>query len=92
MKTAYRYADLPKNYTSLVAILPPRPIRDEDHYDQVQEMIDALVGFELNEDQADYLDAITVFFSAYEQEHYPIETDDLDGDDLADPDEDAAVR
>ena len=73
MKTAYRFQDLPKTYRELVAILPPRPIHTEAEYDEAQEMIDALAGFDLNTDQADYLEAITTFFSAYERKHFPID-------------------
>lgn len=73
MKTAYHFKDLPKTYRELIGILPPRPIHTEAEYDEAQEMIDALAGFELNADQADYLEAITTFFSAYERTHYPVE-------------------
>lgn len=91
MKTASRYADLPKDYAGLVAILPPRPIHTEDEYDQVQDMLDALTGFDLRGDQADYLEAITMFFAAYEQQHYAI--DPLEGDPFStDIDVDASRR
>jgi len=77
MKTTYRFKELPRTYGQLVDLLPPRPIHSESEYDEVQDMIDALVGFKLNKDQADYLDALSTFLEAYEEEHYPIDTSDI---------------
>lgn len=77
MRTTIRHKDLPKTYAKLVSILPPRPIRSEPQYEEVQEMIDALSGYKLNKDQADYLDALSTFFRAYEQEHYAIDTSEI---------------
>lgn len=77
MRTVIRLKDLPKTYEKLVSILPPRPIRSESQYEEVQEMIDALSGYKLNQDQADYLDALSTFFRAYEQEHYAIDTSEI---------------
>jgi antitoxin component HigA of HigAB toxin-antitoxin module len=56
-------------YAELVAILPPRPLRDKHEYDCAIKMIGRLVGYDLNRDQADYLEALTVFVERYEAEH-----------------------
>jgi HTH-type transcriptional regulator/antitoxin HigA len=60
-------------------MLPPRPIRDHADYDNAIEMLDSLVGFELNEDQNDYLVVLTTLVGAYEDEQYAIDTSDISG-------------
>ena len=64
---------LPKVYAELVAMLPPRPIHDEVDLANASEMIERLAGFDLNGDQEDYLDALSVFVEAYEAERFPME-------------------
>ena len=58
-----------KRYAELVALLPPRPIRDKREYSRAVEMIGRLVGYDLNRDQEDYLEALTVFVERYETLH-----------------------
>jgi antitoxin component HigA of HigAB toxin-antitoxin module len=70
-KTGFRR--LPKLYGELVAMLPPRPIHDEVDLANALEMIDRLAGFDLNGDQEDYLDALSVFVEAYEAERFPMD-------------------
>ena len=53
------FQSLPKTYAGLVAVLPPRPIRDDIDLSNASEMIDRLAGFELNGDQEDYLEALS---------------------------------
>ena len=81
--------DLPTTFEELVRMYPPHAVRDEGDYDQMQEVIDRLTSIpEPTEDQWAYLDTLTILFSAYEQEHYPIEIDDVDDeDDHADEDD-----
>jgi len=78
-KTATKagFRRLPKVYGELVALLPPRPIHDEVDLANALEMIDRLAGFDLNADQEDYLDALSMFVEAYEAERYPVEDSDL---------------
>jgi hypothetical protein len=54
------------NYAALVAMLPPRPIRDKHSYEAAVEMMGRLVGHDLNRDQQDYLEALGVFVKQYE--------------------------
>jgi HTH-type transcriptional regulator / antitoxin HigA len=61
---------LPRTYAGLVALLPPRPVRDKVDYDNTVEMIDRLAGFDLSPDQEDYLDALSTFVEAYEQRRF----------------------
>lgn len=58
-----------KTYAGLVAAMPPRPLHDQTDYDNAVEMVGRLVGYKLNRDQEDYLEALTVFVERYEAEH-----------------------
>ncbi|QNN21779.1 transcriptional regulator [Planctomycetales bacterium ZRK34] len=58
-----------ETYADLVAVLPPRPLHDSNDYDNAVEMVGNLVGHDLNSDQEDYLEAITLFVEKYEAEH-----------------------
>lgn len=72
--TRYRYKDLPKTYAGLVGILPPRPIHGEGDLEEVRQMVEVLaVRQSLTKDQRDYLDALTLFIEAYEDEHVPMD-------------------
>ena len=75
MKTSTRYSfkRLPKTYDRLARLLPPRPIHDDTDLANVIEMIDALAGYDLNEDQRDYLDALSTFVETYESENHEID-------------------
>ena len=76
MKKAPATADfkrLPRTYTGLVALLPPRPIHDDVDYANTVEMIDRLAGFDLTADQEDYLDALSTFVEAYENDRFPMD-------------------
>ena len=68
---------LPKTYTALVAVLPPRPIHDDVELANATEMIDRLAGFALNADQEDYLEAISTFVETYEAARFPIDDSPL---------------
>jgi HTH-type transcriptional regulator/antitoxin HigA len=46
---------LPKTYDELVSFYVPRPIHDEVAYKNTVEIVDALAGHVVNEDQDDYL-------------------------------------
>lgn len=64
-----------RRYAELVAALPPRPLHDAKDYDRAVEMIGRLVGYKLNRDQEDYLEALTVFVERYEAEHDETQVD-----------------
>lgn len=66
--------DIPEKYKDLVNMYPPRPIHDEIDLVNATKYIDIMAGHDLNKDQEDYLDAISTFVEAYEEEHYPVET------------------
>jgi antitoxin component HigA of HigAB toxin-antitoxin module len=66
------FRHLPKTYGGLVALLPPRPIHDDLDLANATEIIDRLAGFKLNEDQEDYLEAISTFVESYEAVRFPL--------------------
>jgi HTH-type transcriptional regulator/antitoxin HigA len=70
---------MPRTFNGLCCMLPLRPIHDEPEYDNAIEMLDSLVGFDLNNDQLDYLVALTTLVGAYEDEHHAIDTTDKTG-------------
>ena len=73
------FSKMPRTFGGLCRMLPLRPIHDETDYDNAIEMLDSLVGFELNKDQLDFLVALTTLVGAYEDEHYAIDTTDKTG-------------
>ena len=56
-----------------MAVLPPRPIRDDVDLANATEIIDRLAGFALNADQEDYLEALSTFVEAYEAQRFPMD-------------------
>jgi HTH-type transcriptional regulator/antitoxin HigA len=76
------FRKMPKTFAGLCRMLPPRPIHDEAEHENAIEMLDSLVGFDLNEDQLDYLVVMTTLVGAYEDEHHAIDTSDISGLDL----------
>lgn len=73
------FGKMPKTFNGLCRMLPPRPIHDEAEYDNAIEMLDSLVGFELNEDQLDYVEVMSTLAGAYEDEHHAIDTSEITG-------------
>jgi len=65
--------DVPKTYAELVALRMPRPLHDEQDYHNTLSVLDAMAGFEMNADQADYFEAISTFVQKYEAEHHAID-------------------
>ena len=66
------------DYLELVKRFPLRPIRDEAEYDEAVAALDSLAGRKgLTPGQADYLDALTTFVEAYDEEHFPVEAPEM---------------
>ena len=68
---------VPTTYADLVALCMPRPLHDEVDYRGALNVLDAMAGFEMNVDQADYFEAISTFVEKYEAEHHAIEAENL---------------
>ena len=73
----YVFADLPRDYNSLVAVFPPRTIHDEVDLANTMELIDALAGHKLSDDQDDYLETLAELVNAYDKANNPLADEDL---------------
>lgn len=60
--------DLPKTYGGLMREYMLRPIHDAVSYDNACTVLDVLSGLELNPEQAEYLEALSILVEAYESE------------------------
>jgi HTH-type transcriptional regulator / antitoxin HigA len=60
--------DLPKTYDGLMKEHMIRPIHDSVSYNNACGVLDALSGLDLNAEQAEYLEALSIFVEAYEQD------------------------
>ena len=65
--------DIPATYGALVLLLMPRPLHDELDYRNALGILDAMAGFEMNRDQEDYFEAVSMFVEKYEAEHHAVE-------------------
>ena len=68
---------IPETYADMTALVMPRPLHDEVDYRNALEVMEALAGFEMNPDQEDYFEAISIFVEKYEAEHHAIEMQGL---------------
>lgn len=68
---------IPANWKGLVTELYLlRPIRIKGDYNRAVHIVDMLAGrTDLNKDQADYLESLSVLIEAYENEHNNFDTD-----------------
>jgi HTH-type transcriptional regulator/antitoxin HigA len=62
---------IPETYEELARFYVPRPLHDDMEYEAAVEVVDWLAGHTLNRDQDDYLEAVSVFVKAYEDETEP---------------------
>jgi len=63
------------SYLELVKQFPLKTLKNDREHDLATEMIDQLMGHDLDRGAGDYLDALIVFVTKYEDEHHPIEDD-----------------
>lgn len=68
--TRRSFQSLPKRFEQLCGVLPPRPVHDDVELENTAEIIDAMVGHDLNEDQRDYLEVLCELVKAYEDKHH----------------------
>jgi HTH-type transcriptional regulator/antitoxin HigA len=60
-------------YASVANVSLLRPIQSENHYNLVISEIEELLDLpNPNENQSDYLEALSIFVEKYEEKHYPI--------------------
>lgn len=71
-KKKLAHSGIPQTYAELVALFMPRPLHDEVDSCNALQVLDAMAGFPMNADQADYFDAISTFVEKYESERHAI--------------------
>ena len=72
MNTQIELSHLPTTYSELVAFHLPRPIHDKVSYQNTVEIIDALAGHKLTQDQEDYLELLSQLVESYEAATSPL--------------------
>jgi HTH-type transcriptional regulator/antitoxin HigA len=78
MKTrTLTHDDIPASYAELMGLFMVRPLHDEVDYRNALGVLDAMAGYDLNSDQADYFEAVATFVEKYEAEHHPINDPNL---------------
>lgn len=75
--TTLTHDDIPTSYGELVGLFMVRPLHDEADYRNALALLDAMAGYEMNPDQADYFEAVATFVEKYEAEHHPINDQNL---------------
>lgn len=66
--------NLPSRFEDLVALMPPRAIRDEVACDNTIEMLDRLTSLRRpTKGQQQYLETLSVLVEAYENEHHAVD-------------------
>jgi antitoxin component HigA of HigAB toxin-antitoxin module len=68
--TKLKFADIPKDYSGLVAMYPPRPLHDEVDERNVEEIVNVMAGHALTVDQEDYLDLLSDLLLKHHAEHH----------------------
>ena len=63
------FANLPKDYSALTALFPPRPIHDSIDYGNTLEVVMAMAGHKLSRDQDDYLTILSALILHYDRDH-----------------------
>ena len=81
--TKHNHEKLPGRFEDLVALMPPRAITDESHYEDTIDMVDRLMVLPKHtKGQAAYLETLVQLIEAYEVKHHAIETKDISGIEL----------
>jgi HTH-type transcriptional regulator / antitoxin HigA len=60
-------------YIELVRRFPLKPIKNDDEHAQAAAILSELMGRDLDAGSGDYLDALIVFVTKYEDEHHAID-------------------
>jgi HTH-type transcriptional regulator/antitoxin HigA len=62
---------LPKDYKGLLARQMLRPLHDRIDHENALEILESMAGYELNRDQDDYFEALSLLVEAYESAQLP---------------------
>ena len=63
--SAMAFKDIPGDYQSLVLMFMPKAIHDQIDYENTVEVIDAMAGHQLGDDQELFLDTLSTLVEAY---------------------------
>lgn len=66
-----------KKYRDLVRRYPPRPLHGKADLALAITIVEEMAGFELNEDQSDYVEAISTFIVKYSEKRHPTQEEDV---------------
>jgi HTH-type transcriptional regulator/antitoxin HigA len=71
-KKAYPFpGGIPETYDKLVRVWVPKAIHDEVEFQNASEIMNAMAGFNLNEDQETFLETISILVDEYDRKHNP---------------------
>jgi HTH-type transcriptional regulator / antitoxin HigA len=62
---------IPETFTDLVCAWCPRAIHDRVEFKNAMEIIEAMAGFDLNPEQEDYLETVSILADEYDRKHNP---------------------
>jgi HTH-type transcriptional regulator / antitoxin HigA len=62
---------IPETFAELVCAWCPRAIHDRVEFKNAMEIIDAMGGFDLNQEQEDYLETVSILADEYDRKHNP---------------------
>jgi HTH-type transcriptional regulator/antitoxin HigA len=62
---------IPDTFTQLVCVWCPRAIHDKVEFNNAVEIVNALAGFDLNQEQEDYLETVSILVDDYDRKHHP---------------------
>src|ERR1700716_4025525 len=60
---------IPRTYSELVGVHMPKAIHDHVEFENSSEIMNALAGHELNKDQEEYLDTVSILVDEYDRTH-----------------------
>jgi HTH-type transcriptional regulator/antitoxin HigA len=62
---------IPETFAELVSVWVPRAIHDRAEFENAMEIIEAIAGFDLNSEQEDYLETVSILADEYDRKHNP---------------------
>jgi antitoxin component HigA of HigAB toxin-antitoxin module len=63
--------DIPETFSELVCVWVPRAIHNRSELKNATAMISAMAGFELNVEQEDYLETVSILVDEYDRKNSP---------------------
>jgi HTH-type transcriptional regulator/antitoxin HigA len=60
---------IPETFTQLVCVWIPKALHDRVEFENAVEIMNALAGHDLNQDQEDYLETVSILVDEYDRTH-----------------------